>query len=170
MVEQALSLSNDWNRTVNSNDYSNANRFQRVSYSTMPVLPPAWRVPFASWWMRWLQQQGWPTNAKQKPGHKISKPEDRTAHTSNQQRQQATAALAGSTTGCRTSTVRSPRTTNGCLQNLQPWGKAVTLFAREQPNTVLAWLETGASDESQRWWQHTYPQLVWEPKGPLAPR
>ena len=30
--------------------------------------------------------------------------------------------------------------------------------------------ETGASADSQRWWQQTYPQLVWEPKGPLAAR
>ena len=56
------------------------------------------------------------------------------------------------------------------LQNLQPWGEAVSLFAQQRQGEVLAWLETGASAESQRWWRHTYPQLVWEPEGPLAPR
>ena len=35
------------------------------------------------------------------------------------------------------------------LKDLQPWGEAVSLFARERPNSVLAWLETGASKESQ---------------------
>ena len=54
------------------------------------------------------------------------------------------------------------------LENIQPWGKAVGLFAGKHPGKVLAWLETGASAESQRWWQHAYPQLVWEAKGPLA--
>ena len=54
------------------------------------------------------------------------------------------------------------------LKNLQPWGEAVTLFAKKEPGNVLAWLEGGASDESLRWWQHTYPQLIWETKGPLA--
>ena len=56
------------------------------------------------------------------------------------------------------------------LENIQPWGKAAILFARTNPAEVLAWLENGTSEESQRWWQHTYPQLVWEPQGPLAPR
>ena len=58
----------------------------------------------------------------------------------------------------------------GCIQTLQPWGKAVTLFAQEKPEEVMVWLENGASEESMRWWQFTYPQLLWDPKGPLATR
>ena len=56
------------------------------------------------------------------------------------------------------------------IQHLQPWGEAVSLFARERPGKVLVWLESGASLDSQRWWQYTYPQLIWEPMGPMAPR
>ena len=56
------------------------------------------------------------------------------------------------------------------LKSLQPWGEAVALFAEEQPREVMAWVEAGASLESQRWWQQTYPQLVWETEGPLASR
>ena len=54
------------------------------------------------------------------------------------------------------------------LKNLQPWGQAVTLFAKKRSCEVLVLIESGASRESQRWWQQVYPQLVWEPKGPLA--
>ena len=56
------------------------------------------------------------------------------------------------------------------LKNLKPWGKPVNLFAQAQYGEVLAWLETGASEESRRWWKHTYPQLIWEPEGPLSTR
>ena len=56
------------------------------------------------------------------------------------------------------------------LHNLQPWGEPVSLFAQERPSEVLAWIENGASMESQYWWKRTYPQLVWEPMGPLAPK
>ena len=34
------------------------------------------------------------------------------------------------------------------LNKLQPWGKAVTLFAREKPGEVMAWLENGASEHA----------------------
>ena len=56
------------------------------------------------------------------------------------------------------------------LQNLKPWGEAVLLFAQKKPNHVLAWLEKGASTKEQDWWQKIYPQLLWEPEGPLATR
>ena len=56
------------------------------------------------------------------------------------------------------------------FKTFEPWGEAVALFAQEHPNKVMAWVEAGASLESQRWWQHIYPQLVWETEGPLAPR
>ena len=52
------------------------------------------------------------------------------------------------------------------LESLRPWGKAVTI-ARERPEDVLALLETGATAESRV--ENTYPQLIWEQEGPLAP-
>ena len=56
------------------------------------------------------------------------------------------------------------------LKNLEPWGEAVTLFAQQKPEKVLAWIENGVSLKSQHWWQRIYPQLVWDTEGPLAPR
>ena len=54
------------------------------------------------------------------------------------------------------------------LKNIEPWGEAVKLFAREKNTKIMACIETGTSAESIRRWQQIYPQLVWETKGPLA--
>ena len=74
------------------------------------------------------------------------------------------------TTGCRTKTTEAQGQRVVPLRNLEPWGIAVSLFSQERHDTVLAWLETGASEKSQQWWKHVYPQLVWDLEGPLAPR
>ena len=126
---------------------------------------------FRSWWLRWLQQQGWPTNAQQ-----LAWPQRH-----NRENSAPLTTVTNSVIkrlplwlGPLPDTERQHREAQGQrvvpLQNLQPWGEAVTLFARKKPYEVLAWLETGASSESQDWWKHTYPQLVWDTQGPLATR
>ena len=121
--------------------------------------------------MQWLQEQGWPIDARQKVWRQSNRAEDRAP------------LIPVTNSVCRRLPLwlgslpdeeRQRREAQGQrvvpLESLRPWGKAVTLFARERPEDVLALLETGATAESLRWWQNTYPQLIWEQEGPLAPK
>ena len=149
--------------------YSNAGKWSKVSCSTILDLPTAWRKPFRYWWLRWLQQQNWPTETKQKAWSRHNRPEDFAPLTPvlNSVYKRLPLWL-----GSLPDTERQHMESQGKrvipIQSLKPWGKAVTLFANEHPGKVLAWLETGANEDEQRWWKYIYPQLVWEPKGPLA--
>lgn len=170
MVERAMSLANDHNRLKERR----LQQRQKVADSELldhAGLAASLEGVFRIWWLRWLQQQGWSAEATLQDWQQTSSPEAQTPLTpvTNSVCKRLPLWL-----GSLPDVERQRRESQGQrvvpLQNLQPWGEAVTLFAREGPREVLAWLETGASAESQRWWQHTYPQLVWEPKGPLAPR
>ena len=170
MVEQALSLAND----LNSLKKQRLQQRQQVAGSELldhADLAASLEGAFRSWWLRWLKQQGWTTDVQKEAWPQSSSRETRTLLTpiTNSISKRLPLWL-----GSLPIAERQRREAQGQrvfpLQDLNPWGEAVTLFARERPDEVLAWLETGASAESQRWWQHTYPQLVWDPKGPLAPR
>ena len=170
MVEQALKLAN--NRTAL--EQQRLQQRQQVAASDLldhAGLAASLESTFRSWWLRWLEQEGWPTDDQQQAWPKTSCQETRTLPVpiTNSVSKRLPLWL-----GSLPDAERQRREAQGQrvvpLQNLQPWGEAVTLFAKEQHGEVLAWLENGASAESQRWWQHTYPQLVWEKKGPLAPQ
>ena len=168
MVEGALSLVNDRKRL----EQQRLQQRQQVASSELldhAGLATSLEVAFRSWWLRWLQQEGWPTDSQQQAWPQTSR---REAHKPLTPMTNSVSKRLPLWLGYLPDAERQRRDAQGQrvvpLQNLQPWGEAVTLFAREQPDEVLAWMENGTSAESQRWWQHTYPQLVWEPKGPLA--
>jgi len=170
MVEQALSLANDLNQLKQQR----LQQRQQVAVSDLldhAGLASSLEHAFRKWWLRWLQQQGWPTAAQHPAWPPTPRANARTPLTpvTNSVNLRLPLWL-----GPLPDAEREAREARGQrvvpLQNLQPWGRAVSLFSKGQSNNVLAWLETGASAESQRWWQHTYPQLMWTPEGPLAPR
>ena len=168
MAERAQSLTND----LNGLKQQRLQQRQQVSDSELldhAGLATTLENTFRSWWLRWLQQQGWSTDHRKQAWPQTCGQGLGTTLTpvTNSVIKQLPLWL-----GPLPDAERQQREARGQrvvpLSSLEPWGEAVTLFARERPSEVLAWLETGASAESQRWWQHTYPQLVWEPTGPLA--
>jgi len=170
MVGQALRLANDLNRLKELR----LQQRQKVAQSELldhAGLASSLEHTFRQWWLQWLQKQGWPTNAKHAAWPPTAKTKAKTqlVPVSNSISQRLPLWL-----GPLQDAERDRREALGQrvvpLENLNPWGTAVSLFSQEQPNSVLAWLETGASTESQHWWQHTYPQLIWELEGPLASR
>jgi len=170
MVKRALGLVNDRQRLRQQR----LQQREQVAGSELldhAGLAASLEGAFRSWWLRWLQQQGWAIDAEQQawPPTTIQ-----TAHTPLTPVTNSVSKRLPLWLGPLPDEERQRREAQGqqvvALHNLQPWGETVTLFAQERPDAVLAWLETGASEESQRWWKHTYPQLVWETKGPLAPR
>ena len=169
MVERATSLAND----RNSLQKLRLRQRQQVARSELldhAGLAASLEDAFRSWWLRWLQQQGWSTDVQQQAWPQNPRPE---AHAPLTPVTNSVSKRLPLWLGSLPDAERQRREAQGQrvvpLQNLQPWGEAVSLFAWGRPGEVLAWLETGASADSQHWWQHTYPQLVWEPKGPLAP-
>ena len=170
MVEQARTLANDTNRMKRQRQRQR----QQVAQSELldhAGLASSLENTFRQWWLRWLQEQGWNTNTElaawpQTYEGKASTP---LAPVTNSISRRLPLWL-----GPLPNAEKEEREARGQrvvpLDNLQPWGTAVSLFSKEQPNSVLSWLETGANPQSQLWWKHTYPQLIWEPEGPLAPR
>ena len=170
MVERALSLANDRNRL----QQQRLQQRQKVAGSELldhAGLAASLEGAFRSWWLRWLQQQNWPIDAQQQAWPQTSSRETFTPLTpvTNSVSKRLPLWL-GSLSDAERQRWEAQGQQVVRLQNLQPWGEAVHLFAGKRPGEVLAWLETGASADSQRWWQQTYPQLVWEPTGPLAAR
>ena len=170
MVERALGLVNDRQRLRQQRLHQR----QQAAESELldhAGLAASLERAFRSWWLRWLQQQGWAIDAQQQawPPTTIQATHTPLTPVTNSISKRLPLWL-----GPLPDAERQRREAQGQqvvpLHNLQPWGETVTLFAQQRPDAVLAWLETGASEESQRWWKHTYPQLVWETKGPLAPR
>ena len=170
MVEKALSLTND------RNGLKQQRLQQRQKIASSELLDHAGLAAtlegsFRHWWLRWLQKEGWPTDVQQQAWPPTSSQEARTLLTpvSNSVYKRLPLWL-----GRLPDKERQKLETQGkqviALQNLHPWGEAVSSFARCQPDDVVVWLETGASEESLRWWQQTYPQLLWELRGPTAPR
>ena len=170
MVERALRLANDPNRLKRLR----LQQRQQVAQSELldhAGLARSLENTFRHWWLKWLQDEGWQADNKHTTWTQSRKSNGRIAITpvTNSVNRRLPIWL-----GPLPDEERQAREAQGQrvipLQNLQPWGTAVSLFSREgeQSNSVLAWLESGASPESQRWWQHTYPQLVWEKEGPLA--
>ena len=168
MVEQAVLLASD-------HDYMRRLRLEqrhRVENSQLldhVGLSRSLEGAFRSWWLQWLKKQGWPTDAQMQAWSETSRTEDYAPLTpvANSVYKRMPIWL-----GALPDAERQRREAQGQrivpLQSLDPWGKAVSLFAQAESNEVLAWLEAGASEKSRRWWQHIYPQLVWDPKGPLA--
>ena len=170
MVEKALSLTSD------RNGLKQQRLQQRQQIANSELLDHAGLAAtlegsFRHWWLRWLQQEGWPTDVQQQAWPQTSNQEDRALLTpvSNSVNKRLPLWL-----GYLPDMERQRLEAQGkrviALQNLHPWGEAVSSFAKYRPDDVLVWLETGASEESLRWWQQTYPQLLWELRGPLAPR
>ena len=170
MVERAMSMANNRNglkqqRLKQRHQVANSELLDHAGLAT------SLEHTFRSWWHRWLKQHGWPIDAQHQAWPETNYQETCTTLTpiTNCVIKRLPLWL-----GSLPDAERLRREAQGQrvvrLQNLQPWGDAVNLFAREQSGEVLAWLESGASTESQRWWQQIYPQLVWEPQGPLAER
>ena len=166
MVEQALALTKD----LDNLKQLRSQQRQRVSNSELlnhEELAVSLENSFRSWWLKWLEQQGWPTE-KNLPTWR---------QTNQQNNQNQLTPVANSVCkrislwlGPLSNTERQSRESNGQrvvqIHNLQPWGETLKVFTQQQPE--MAWLEKGASEKDQRWWHHTYPQLVWEPQGPLS--
>ena len=170
MVAQAQSLAGDYEQL----EQLRLRQRQKVAQSELldhAGLALSLEKSFRKWWLRWLEGQDWLTDTQQQAWHQISRKANHAPPTpvTNSVTKRLELWLGSLPDG-----ERQRREEQGQrvvpLQNLQPWGKAVTLFANGQPSEILAWLENGASVESQRWWQYTYPHLIWELKGPLAPR
>ncbi len=170
LVEMALNLTTDLKRL----EQKRLKQRQQLALSELldhAGLAKKLETSFRSWWMQWLQEQGWPTDCKQQVWPQTVTPKDLNSLTpiTNSVCKRLPLWL-----GSLPDAERKQREYRGQqvvqLQNLQPWGEAVTLFAKKRPEEVLIWMEQGASSESQRWWKHTYPQLVWETQGPLAPQ
>ena len=168
MVEQAICLTKDLE------DLKQRRLQQRHQLSNSELLNHAdlaanLETVFRHWWLKWLKEQSWPTETKQQiwPQNNTTDICAPSAPITNSVAKRLPLWL-----GALPDAERQRRISQGqrvvALQNLQAWGEAVTLFANEQPGEVLVWIENGASVESQRWWKHTYPQLVWETKGPLV--
>ena len=169
MVKQAMSLANDYKHLLHlrMQQREQVRQSELLDHAGLAV---SMEKAFRSWWVRWLQQQGWPTtDTKQQAWPQTNKARSRASLTpvTNSVCKRLPLWL-----GSLPDSERQVRVAKGQrivpLKNLKPWGEAVSLFAKEEPNEVLVWLPDGASIESQRWWQHTYPQLVWDIKGPLA--
>ena len=142
MVERALILTN------NPNDLKRKRQQQRQKIAKSELLDHAGLAisldkAFRRWWQKWLQEQGWSTEAKLQAWPQITQ-SDAHGHLSS---------VANSISrrlplwlGPLPDAEREQREARGQkvvpLRSLQPWGKAVSLFAREQPSQVLAWLET----------------------------
>ena len=170
MVEQAMILANDYDFL----SHQRLEQRQQLAHSELldhAGLAASLESTFRSWWLQWLRQNDWFSDNKLEvwPQTKALKIRNSLTPTSNSVCKRLPLWL-----GSLSDSERQRREYQGqrviALQDLQPWGEAVNLFANEKPEEVLAWLENGASSESQHWWKHTYPQLVWEPQGPLAPR
>ena len=123
---------------------------------------------FRHWWLNWLEQQGWIENSNGSAWPQTKEIEkNQLVPVANSVVKKLTLWL-----GSLPENERRKREAEGQqvvdLKNIEPWGEAVKLFAREENTKILACIETGTSAESIRRWQQIYPQLVWETKGPLA--
>ena len=170
MAERALSLANDLNGLKQQRQQ------QRQQLATSELLDHSdlatnLEATFRCWWHRWLQQKGWPIDGQQQAWPPTSSTRPRSSATSVKNSVYRRLPLwLGSLPDAERLRLESQGQRVVALQSLEPWGKAVSLFAEEQCDEVLAWLEAGASEESLRWWKQTYPQLIWEEKGPLTAR
>ncbi len=170
MVEQARTLANDHDR-LKKQRLRQRKQIAKSELLDHAGLARSLETAFRKWWLRWLQQQGWSTHSKIAAWPQSSKAKTRTSITpvTNSVSRRLPIWL-----GPLPDKERKQREAQGQrvvpLRNLEPWGTAVSLFSQERHDTVLAWLETGASAKSQQWWKHVYPQLVWDLEGPLAPR
>ena len=170
LVVQALSLANNRNQ-LHQQRLQQRDQLAKSELLDHVGLSSTLERTFRSWWLLWLQQQGWPNDTQQQAWGQAYCPRTRALLTpvNNSVYKRLPLWL-----GALPDEERQQREARGQrvvpLENLQPWGEAVSLFAKEKPDKVLVWLEVGASADSQHWWQQTYPQLVWNQEGPLAPR
>ena len=170
MVEQALSLASDRSRL----EYQRLQQRQQVANSELldhEGLAKSLEDAFHSWWLRWLREHKWPdkSQAVTWQQHAIKKPLSVLTPVSNSVNKRITLWLGELTENDRQRLEAMGRRIVP-IQGLQTWGATVSLFAKNQHNELVAWLEKGASAESQHWWKSTYPQLIWELEGPLASR
>jgi len=168
MIERAMSLVNDRKDLLRQR----LQQRQQMAQSELldhSGLAASLEDTFREWWLQWLKKECWSTNPEIKAWPQTSK---NTAHTSVSPITNSISKRLPLWLGPLPDAERQRWEAQGQrvvrVQNLRPWGKAVSLFAKEQPGKVLVWLEKGASRQSQQWWKDTYPQLMWEPKGPLA--
>ena len=170
MVEKAMRLANDHNY-LKEQRLQQRQKLAKSELLDHASLASSLELTFRRWWLKWLQQQNWPTDTKLEAWPQTTDCEARTEPTPVTNSISKTLPLW---LGPLSETEREKWESRGQrvvpLHNLQPWGEPVSLFAQERPSEVLAWIENGASMESQYWWKRTYPQLVWEPMGPLAPK
>ena len=164
MVERAWL----WPTTTTSYDNSgcsNANRSHRVNCSTMPALHQPGGA-FRTGGCDGCKSKAGTPMPSQRPGPKPANRNINSTHTSQQQRDQTAAAMAGPY-GRGAPTAGSTRRTGGCSPHLQPWA-AVTLFAQKQPGEVLAWIETGLVQRASNGEESTHNGVG--AQGPLAAR
>ena len=93
---------------------------------------------FRSWWVRWLGQHGWGTDAKQNAWPQSRKPEARAQLTPviNSVYKRLPLWL-GPLPDAERKLVEAQGQQVVALENIQPWGKAVGLFAGKHPGKVL---------------------------------
>ena len=166
MVEQAMCLANDHKPPGKATNAATQQVACEVSCWTMPAWQQAWRAHFeAGGCDGWSSKTGPPMpNEDLAPNQQPNICSTLTPVTNS--------VASGYRCGWVLFRMRS---VNGGkpkgqrvvpIENLQPLGRSRNPYLPNNNQGSLAWLENGASEESQRWWQHTYPQLVWEPEGP----
>ena len=140
MVERAITLAND-------KESLQQQRLQqrRVANSELldhEGLAANLEMAFRNWWQQWLHKEGWSRDDEQQAWHQVSSTKRHTASTpvSNTVCKRLPLWL-----GSLPDAERQRREAQGervvPLKNLEPWGEAVTLFAQQKPEKVLAWIE-----------------------------
>ena len=158
MVDQALSLSNDHNQL----QQLRLQQRQRVASSELldhAGLAASLEGTFRNWWFNWLQQQGWTTNAKQHSWKEITQPEPQAQLTPVRNSVSKRLPLwLGPIPGAERQRLENLGKRIIELKSLEPWGEAVTLFARAAQQSIgLA--RKGTSSKSRDWWPT--PILNW---------
>ena len=168
LVEQALVLTKDHKqmREMRLHQRQQVAQSELLDHTGLAV---SLEEAFRNWWLRWLEQQDWPRDTKQKAWSRPNRSEEVAPLTPVLNSVYKRLPLwLGSLPDAERKKVEAQGKHVIPIQSLKPWGKIVSLFTNKHPEKVLVWLETGANEDEQRWWKYIYPQLVWEPKGPLA--
>ena len=139
LVERALVLAKDHNR-LHEIRVQQRRQVEQSELLDHSGLADSLEKTFRYWWLRWLQQQNWPTETKQKAWSRHNRPEDFAPLTPVLNSVYKRLPLwLGSLPDTERQHIESQGKRVIPIQSLKPWGKAVTLFANEHPGKEAAW-------------------------------